>query len=79
MATKLKNYFPIIREREEVLAEIRKSGTLHRRFNSWEEDKQKEFRDLCTGAKGLKLLYDGFFKEVMSPAYIQERLGDFLS
>ncbi len=79
MATKLKNYFPIIREREEVLAEIRKSGTLHRRFNSWEEDKQKEFLDLCTGVKGLKLLYDGFFKEVMSPEYVPERLGDFLS
>lgn len=79
MATKLKNYFPIIREREEVLAEIRKSRTLHRRFNSWEEDKQKEFLDLCTGVKGLKLLYDGFFKEVMSPEYVPERLGDFLS
>lgn len=79
MATKLKNYFPIIREREEVLAEIQKSGTLHRRFNSWEEDKQKEFLDLCTGVKGLKLLYDGFFKEVMSPEYVPERLGDFLS
>ena len=29
--------------------------------------------------KGLKLLYDGFFKEVMSPEYVPERLGDFLS
>ena len=79
MATKLKNYFPIIREREEVLAEIRKSGTLHGRFDSWPKEKRDEFLDLCTGAKGLKLLYDGFFKEVMNPEYVPQRLSDFLS
>ena len=79
MATKLKNYFPIIREREEVLAEILKNGTLHRRFDSWPKEKREEFLDLCTGAKGLKLLYDGFFKEVMNPEYVPRRLNDFLS
>ena len=45
MATKLKNYFPIIREREEVLAEIRKSGTLHGRFDGWPKEKREEFLD----------------------------------
>ena len=79
MATKLKNYFPIIREREEVLAEILKNGTLHRRFGSWPKEKREEFLDLCTGARGLKLLYDGFFKEVMNPEYVPGRLSDFLS
>ena len=79
MATKLKNYFPIIREREEVMAEIRKSGTLHGRFDGWPKEKREEFLDLCTGAKGLKLLYDGFFKEVMNPEYVPQRLSDFLS
>ncbi len=79
MATKLKNYFPIIREREEVLAEILKNGTLHRRFDSWPKEKREEFLDLCTGARGLKLLYDGFFKEVMNPEYVPGRLSDFLS
>ena len=79
MATKLKNYFPIIREREEVLAEILKNGTLHRRFDSWPKEKREEFLDLCTGARGLKLLYDGFFKEVMNLEYVPGRLSDFLS
>ncbi|MBD5471970.1 MAG: hypothetical protein HDR20_03420 [Lachnospiraceae bacterium] len=28
---------------------------------------------------GLKLLYDGFFKEIMNPEYVPERLNGFLS
>ena len=34
--------------------------------------------NICTGVKGLKLLYDGFFKEVMNPEYVPERFNDFL-
>lgn len=79
MAAKLKDYFPMIRERKEVLSEIRKSRALDKKFKSWTKEKQDEFLNLCTGVKGLKLLYDGFFKEVMSPEYAPERLGDFLS
>lgn len=79
MAYKLKDYFPLIRERDEVLAEIRKSRSLNRKFKSWTEAQQKEFLDMCTGVKGLKLLYDGFFKEVMNPEYVPERLSGFLS
>ncbi|MDE6740023.1 MAG: hypothetical protein K2K07_13145, partial [Lachnospiraceae bacterium] len=70
MATKLKQYFPIIREREEVLAEIAKSGALQAKFDGWEPEQQEEFLNICTGAKGLKLLYDGFFKEIMNPEYV---------
>lgn len=79
MTAKLKDYFPLIRERDEVLAEIRKSRTLHRQFRDWTKQQQEEFLDICTGVKGLKLLYDGFFKEVMNPEYVPERLSDFLS
>ena len=79
MTAKLKDYFPLIRERDEVLAEIRKSRTLHRQFRDWTKQQQEEFLDICTGVKGLKLLYDGFFKEVMNPEYGPERLSDFLS
>ena len=67
MATKLKNYFPIIREREEVLAEILKNGTLHRRFDSWPKEKREEFLDLCTGARGRMLRYEGSVKHAMPP------------
>lgn len=79
MASKLKKYFPIIREKEEVLAEIRKSRALQEKFDKWTEEQREEFINLCTGVKGLKLLYDGFFKEIMSPEYVPERLNDFLS
>lgn len=79
MAAKLKDYFPVIREREEVLAEIAKSSALQARFDGWEPEQQEEFLNICTGVKGLKLLYDGFFKEVMNPEYVPERFNDFLS
>lgn len=54
MATKLKKYFPMIREREEVLAEIAGNETLQKRFAGWEPEQQEEFLDICTGVKGLK-------------------------
>lgn len=79
MVKKLKDYFPVIRERKEVLAEIRKSKVCNKRFESWIRDQQEEFLNICTGVKGLKLLYDGFFKEVMNPEYDPSRLSDFLS
>ena len=79
MASKLKKYFPIIREKEEVLVEIKKSRALQEKFDKWTEEQQEEFLNLCTGVKGLKLLYDGFFKEIMNPEYVPERLNDFLS
>ncbi len=36
----------------------------------------QEFLDLCTGVKGLKLLYDGFFKEIMNPEAKPQRMND---
>ena len=79
MATKLKKYFPMIREREEVLAEIAGSETLQKRFAGWEPEQQEEFLDICTGVKGLKFLNDALFKEILSPEYVPERFNDFLS
>lgn len=79
MASKLKHYFPMIRERQEILAEISNDLTLTVTFKKWPPEQQEEFLDICTGVKGLKLLYDGFFKEIMNPEYVPERLNDFLS
>ncbi len=79
MAGKLKDYFPAIRERDEVLQEICSRPDLDRRFRGWTPQQQEEFLDLCTGAKGIKPLYDVFFKEVMSPEYHPERLSRLLS
>ena len=56
MATELKKYFPMLRERKEVLAEIEKSEKLRTKFGSWEPEQQEEFLDICSGVKGMKFL-----------------------
>ena len=74
MATTLKRYFPMLKERETLLAEIQsKKRDL---FEEWTEEQQGEFLDFCTGVRGIKFLYDGFFKEEMNPEYTPERLED---
>ena len=62
-----------------MLAEIANSDALQARFGGWEPEQQEEFLNICTGVKGLKLLYDGFFKEIMNPEYVPKRFNDFLS
>ena len=79
MATTLKQYFPMLKERETLLAEIQSKPELNELFEEWTEEQQQEFLDFCTGVRGIKFLYDGFFKEVMNPEYTPERLEEFLS
>ena len=79
MAKMLKDYFPIIRTRKEVLGEIGCREKLLTIFESWREEQQEEFLDFCTGVKGVKMLYDSFFKEVFSPEYHPERMESLLS
>ena len=79
MTTELKKYFPMLREREEILAEIGKRENLRTEFESWEPEQREEFLDVCSGVKGMKFLYDGFFKEILNPEYVPERFNDFLS
>ena len=61
----LKSYFPMIQSREEILARIYSTPKLQQLFESWTVLQQKEFLDFCSGAKGIKVLYDSFFKEVL--------------
>ena len=75
----LKQYFPMIQERKEVLEKIHDKKELLKMFYSWTEEQQEEFLDFCTGVKGPRMLYDGFFKEVMNPESAPERLNEFLS
>ena len=79
MENRLRNYFLLIRERKEVLKEIGESSGLKALFQSWTPERQEEFLDFCTGMKGVKILYDSFFKEIMSPEYTPGRLNHFLS
>ncbi len=76
---KLKNYFPIIREREDIRNEINNTPKLYELFSEWNLKQQEMFLDFCSGVKGAKLLYDSFFKEIMSPEYAPERLNELLS
>ena len=75
----LKDYFPLIRERKEILAEIEQKQPLQILFHSWTNEQQEEFLDFCTGTKGVKMLYDSFLKEVFNAEYNAGPLNDFLS
>ena len=68
----------MIRTREEILRDIQQNINLTERFYSWKEEQREEFMDFCTGVKGVKMLYDAFFKEIMNPETVPERLEDFL-
>ena len=78
MKNNLKSHFPMIRDRQELLEEIHGNPIFLSLYNSWEYHRQQEFLDFCTGARGIKLLYDSFFKEVMNPEYDKSRLEDLL-
>ena len=79
MSSILKNYFPMIRERQAVIDEINHNTFLSARFNTWTLEEQKKFLDYCTGERGMKITYDPFFKEIFEPDYNPERLNNMLS
>lgn len=79
MNTKLKEYFPMLWEKEALLDTIKNNHALSSTFNQWTPEQQEEFINFCTGVRGIKFLYDGFFKELLNPEYTPERLNDFLS
>ena len=79
MANVLQQCFPEIRTREAVIREISESEKLRSVWVKWNDQQQKEFLDCCTGAKGVRILYDAFFKEVMNPETAPERLEELLS
>ncbi len=76
---KLSQFFPVIRTRERVLSEINKKPELLNIYNNWEEYQQEDFLSICTGTKGVKMLYDSFFKEILNAEYYPERLSSLLS
>ena len=69
----------MIRTREELEREIQGNPGLLKNYEKWNEEQQKEFMDYCTGVKGVKILYDAFFKEIMNPENTPERLNELLS
>ncbi len=75
----LRSFFPVIRTREEIMEEIKTSPRLSTTFYSWASEYQELFLDICTGSKGVKMLYDSYFKEILNPETKPERLSWLLS
>ena len=65
--------------KKELFERIQSDRELALEYASWKEKYQQEFLDFCTGEKGVKVLYDSFFKEVLHPEYAAGRLEDWLS
>lgn len=79
MENNLKKYFPMIRTKEEILSEIHTNAQLNKQYSAWTSDEQDDFLSFCSGARGVKLLYDSFFKEIMNPEIVPSRLEELLS
>lgn len=79
MTNKLRQYFPMIHTRQEVLAEIEAKPKLKQEFYRWKEKCRKEFLDFCTGVKGVKIMYDFISKEILNPETVPERVEELLS
>ncbi|RKI11238.1 hypothetical protein D7V81_14420, partial [bacterium 1XD21-70] len=75
----LAKYFPNVRSRNEVIQIIHSRKDLRNIFYQWNKEEQDVFLDCCTGARGMKVLYDGIFKEVFNPEAVPERLEGFLT
>ena len=65
--------------KKELFERIQSDKELALEYASWKGKYQQEFLDFCTGEKGVKVLYDSFFKEVLHPEYAAGRLEDWLS
>ena len=68
-----------MKSREELIRTIQENKKLNGIYSEWKEEQRAEFLDFCTGVRGVKLLYDSFFKEIMNPEYEPERMNEFLS
>lgn len=79
MANSLRTYFPTLQSREEILGKIHGSKELEDIFHSWQEKQREEFLDFCTGAKGVKMLYDFCIKAILNPEIYPERLEELIS
>ena len=79
MKKNLTKYFPLLKSREEILNVILENPGCSRIYQKWTQEQKNHFLDFCSGARGVKILYDSFFKEVFNPEYAPERLNRLLS
>lgn len=79
MAKTLQEHFPMIRSRQEIITEIYSNKQLLDEYESWTEEQQTLFLEYCTGMRGVKILYDQFFKLIINPEQHPARLEEILS
>ena len=79
MANKLQLYFPQFRSREQIAKEIKSRENLKKIFETWKDEQQNYFLDVSSGVRGVKMLYDSYFKEIFDPDVVPERLEELLS
>lgn len=48
-------------------------------YRGWNEEQQNTFLDYCTGQRGVRVLSDSVFKEVLDPLRCPERVEELLS
>ena len=79
MSTILKKHFPMLKDRQTIIREIKSNSDLLNTYDGWSRDEQEKFLDYCTGERGLKITYDPYFKEIFNYNYNPERLNNLLS
>ena len=77
--TNLGSCFRLNKTRTEIINEINASAKLSQKFYSWPENEQERFLEICTGNRGLRILYDVYFQEIFNPDTHPERLTGLLS
>ena len=77
MSSKLKQYFPLIRSREEILTEIEANERMNDLFICWPHAIREEFLDFCSGVRGSKMMYDFMSKQILDPDAHRSRVNDF--
>lgn len=79
MLKTLRELYPFVREKSEILKDIMETPELKEMYDGWDKEHQEHFLDFCSGAKGVKMLHDGFFKEILDPDSKPQRLEELLS
>ena len=66
-ALTLRTVFPQYKDSVSIREEIEQSPQLSAIFHSWTPSRQQEFLDFCCGNRGIRILYDSYFKYVFNP------------
>ena len=66
-ALTLRTVFPQYKDPVSIREEIEQSPQLSAIYHSWTPSRRQEFLDFCSGNRGIRILYDSYFKYVFNP------------